>query len=137
MAITKSFKLAELIRHLTYDSTTDSITTAKSMSTKERTRGNATKTATTQFNLDTFAHATFRAAKYIIAMSRGSDFHSTEIMLVHDGSAVTLTQYGTLKDATIATFDADISGDNVRLRCTPASSSSSVIKFERILVDAY
>ncbi len=136
MAITKSFKLAELIRHLTYDSTTDSITTAKSMSTKERTRGNATKTATTQFNLDTFAHATFRAAKYIIAMSRGSDFHSTEIMLVHDGSAVTLTQYGTLKDATIATFDADISGDNVRLRCTPASSSSSVIKFERILVDA-
>tara|TARA_B100001250_G_C19371306_1_gene602085 strand:+ start:189 stop:599 length:411 start_codon:yes stop_codon:yes gene_type:complete len=136
MAITKSFKLAELIRHLSYDSTTDSITTAKSMSTKERTRGNATKTATTQFNLDTFAHATFRAAKYIIAMSRGSDFHSTEIMLVHDGSAVTLTQYGTLKDATIATFDADISGDNVRLRCTPASSSSSVIKFERILVDA-
>ena len=135
MAITKSFKLAELIRHLSYDSTTDSITTAKSMSTKERTRGNATKTATTQFNLDTFAHATFRAAKYIIAMSRGSDFHSTEIMLVHDGSAVTLTQYGTLKDATIATFDADISGDNVRLRCTPASSSSSVIKFERILVD--
>ena len=115
MAITKSFKLAELIRHLSYDSTTDSITTAKSMSTKERTRGNATKTATTQFNLDTFAHATFRAAKYIIAMSRGSDFHSTEIMLVHDGSAVTLTQYGTLKDATIATFDADISGDNVRL----------------------
>ena len=136
MAITKSFKLAELIRHLSYDSTTDSITTAKSMSTKERTRGNATKTATTQFNLDTFAHATFRASKYIIAMSRGSDFHSTEIMLVHDGSAVTLTQYGTLKDATIATFDADISGDNVRLRCTPASSSSSVIKFERILVDA-
>jgi len=136
MAITKSFKLAELIRHLSYDSTTDSITTAKSMSTKERTRGNATKTATTQFNLDTFAHASFRAAKYIIAMSRGSDFHSTEIMLVHDGSAVTLTQYGTLKDATIATFDADISGDNVRLRCTPASSSSSVIKFERILVDA-
>jgi len=136
MAITKSFKLAELIRHLSYDSTTDSITTAKSMSTKERTRGNATKTATTQFNLDTFAHATFRAAKYIIAMSRGSDFHSTEIMLVHDGSAVTLTQYGTLKDATIATFDAYISGDNVRLRCTPASSSSSVIKFERILVDA-
>ena len=136
MAITKSFKLAELIRHLSYDSTTDSITTAKSMSTKERSRGNATKTATTQFNLDTFAHATFRAAKYIIAMSRGSDFHSTEIMLVHDGSAVTLTQYGTLKDATIATFDADISGDNVRLRCTTASSSSSVIIFERILVDA-
>ena len=136
MAITNSFKLAELVRHLTYDSTTDSILTAKSMTSKDKSRGAATKTATTQFNLDTFAHASFRAAKYIVAMSRGSDFHSTEIMLVHDGSAVTITQYGTLKDASIATFDADISGDNVRLRCTPASVSSSVIKFERILVDA-
>ena len=136
MAITNSFKLAELVRHLTYDSSTDSILTAKSMTSKDKSRGAATKTATTQFNLDTFAHATFRAAKYIVAMSRGSDFHSTEIMLVHDGSVVTITQYGTLKDASIATFDADISGDNVRLRCTPASTSSSVIKFERILVDA-
>jgi hypothetical protein len=136
MAITNSFKLAELVRHLTYDSSTDSILTAKSMTSKDKSRGAATKTATTQFDLDTFAHASFRAAKYIVAMSRGSDFHSTEIMLVHDGSAVTITQYGTLKDASIATFDADISGDNVRLRCTPASTSSSVIKFERILVDA-
>ncbi len=136
MAITNSFKLAELVRHLSYDSTTDSILTTKSMTSKDKARGAATKSATTQFNLDTFAHASFRAAKYIVAMSRGSDFHSTEIMLVHDGSAVTITQYGTLKDASIATFDADISGDNVRLRCTPASASSSVIKFERILVDA-
>ncbi|SVA98195.1 uncharacterized protein METZ01_LOCUS151049 [marine metagenome] len=136
MAITNSFKLAELVRHLTYDSSTDSILTAKSMTSKDKSRGAATKTATTQFDLDTFAHASFRAAKYIVAMSRGSDFHSTEIMLVHDGSVVTITQYGTLKDASIATFDADISGDNVRLRCTPASTSSSVIKFERILVDA-
>ena len=69
-------------------------------------------------------------------MSRGTDFHSTEIMLVHDGSVVTLTAYGTLKDATLATFDAYISGANVRLRCTPASSDSTVIKFDRTLVDA-
>ncbi len=136
MAITNSFKLAELVRHLSYDSSTDSILTAKAMTSKASNRGAATKTATTQFDLDTFAHASFRAAKYIVAMSRGSDFHSTEIMLVHDGSVVTITQYGTLKDASIATFDADISGGNVRLRCTPASASSSVIKFERILVDA-
>ena len=136
MAITNSFKLAELIRHLTYDSTSDSITTTKSMTSKQKTRGATTKTATTQFNLDTFAHASFSAARYIVAMSRGSDFHSTEIMVVHDGSAVTITQYGTLKDASIATFDADISGSDVRLRCTPASNSSSVIKFERTLVDA-
>ena len=54
-------------------------------------------------------------------------------MIVHDGS-VTLTQYGTLKDTTLATFDADISGANLRLNA-PASNST-VIKFDRTLVDA-
>ena len=69
-------------------------------------------------------------------MTKGSDFHSTEVMLVHDGSTVTLTQYGTLKDSTLATIDADISGSNVRLLVTPSSATSTTIKFDRTLVDA-
>ena len=136
MAITKSFKLAELIRHIEYDSTNDVITATKSLERKNTKRSNVTKTSTSQFNLDTFAKASFRAARYIVAMSEGTNFHSTEFMLVHDGSVVTLTAYGTLKDTTLATFDADISGDNVRLLCTPASTNSTVIKFDRTLVDA-
>tara|TARA_Y100000590_G_scaffold465437_1_gene637765 strand:+ start:1405 stop:1815 length:411 start_codon:yes stop_codon:yes gene_type:complete len=136
MAISNSFKLAELIRHLTYNSTDDVIETTKKMHDKNSKRSSATKTSTSEFNLDTFAHASFRAARYIVAMSEGSNFHSTEIMLVHDGSTVTLTQYGTLLDTSLATFDADISGDNVRLKCTPASTNSTVIKFDRTLVDA-
>lgn len=136
MAISKSFKLAELIRHIEYDSTDDVIKTSKKTQDKNKKRGSETKTSTTQFSLDTFAHADFRAARYIVAMSEGTNFHSTEVMLVHDGSDVTLTQYGTLKDTNLATFDADISGANVRLRCTPASSNSTVIKFDRTLVDA-
>ena len=63
------------------------------------------KTSTTQFNLDTFAKADYRATRYIVAMSEGTNFHSTEVMLVHDGSDVTLTQYGTLKDTNLATFN--------------------------------
>ena len=136
MAISKSFKLAELIRHIEYDSTDDVIKTSKKTQDKNKKRGAETKTSTTQFNLDTFAHADYRAARYIVAMSEGTNFHSTEVMLVHDCSDVTLTQYGTLKDTNLATFDADITGANVRLRCTPASSNSTVIKFDRTLVDA-
>ena len=136
MPVSKSFKLAELIRHIEYDSTDDVIKTDKKTQDKNKKRGATTKTATTQFNLDTFAHADFRAARYIVAMSEGTNFHSTEIMLVHDGSTVTLTAYGTLKDTTLATFDADISGANLRLKCTPASSNSTVIKFDRTLVEA-
>ena len=38
MAITKSFKLAELIRHIEYDSTNDIITTNKGFKDKNKKR---------------------------------------------------------------------------------------------------
>ena len=134
MAITKAFKLAELIRHIEYDSTDDVIKTSKKTEDKNKKRGHQQRLQLLSLILILLLRIT--EARYIVAMSRGTDFHSTEIMLVHDGSVVTLTAYGTLKDATLATFDADISGANVRLRCTPASSDSTVIKFDRTLVDA-
>ena len=136
MAKTNSFKIAELIRGIQFDVDNDVITTSKNIDSKNKKVGSSTTTATTEFSLDTFAHATYRAARYIVAMSEGSNFHSTEIMLVHDGSTVTLTAYGTLKDTNLATFDADISGSDLRLRCTPASANSTVIKFDRTVVEA-
>ena len=132
-----SFKLAELIRVFQYDTVSDEISTTKTLGDKNKSKGDSTTTATTQVNLDTFAHASFRAARYVIAMSKGSDFHSTELMLIHDGTNVTLTAYGTLKSGSaLATFDADISGSDLRLRITPASSDSTVTKFDRTTVDA-
>tara|TARA_X000000950_G_scaffold258581_1_gene326209 strand:+ start:331 stop:741 length:411 start_codon:yes stop_codon:yes gene_type:complete len=136
MAKTNAFKIAELIRGIEFDVDNDVISTQKNINSKTKSRGNATRTATTEFALDTFAHADFRAARYVVAMSRGTDFHSTEIMLVHDGSVVTMTQYGTLKDNNLASFDADISGSTVRLLATPASNTSTTIKFDRVLVEA-
>jgi hypothetical protein len=136
MAKTNAFKIAELIRVFSYDTSNDEIVTDKKTRDKNTKRGNSTRTSTTEFSLDTFAKTDFRAARYIVAMSQGSDFHSTEVMLVHDGSAVTMTQYGTLKSSSLATFDADISGSDVRLLVTPASTSSTVIQFDRIVVDA-
>ena len=59
MAISKSFKLAELIRHIEYDSTDDVIKTSKRTQDKNKKRGAETKTSTTQFNLDTFAKADY------------------------------------------------------------------------------
>ena len=136
MAKTNSFKIAELIRGIQFDVDNDVITTSKNIDSKNKKVGSTTTTATTEISLDTFAHATYRAARYIVAMSEGSNFHSTEIMLVHDGSTVTLTAYGTLKDTNLATFAADISGSDLRLRCTPASTNSTVIKFDSSVVEA-
>jgi len=136
MAKTRGFELAELIRGIQFDVSNDVITTTKDIRSNGHTQGGSTTTAVTEVALDTFAHATYRAARYVVAMSQGSDFHSTEIVVVHDGSAVTLTQYGTLKSSNLASFDADISGSDVRLKVTPASGSSTVIKFDRTTVDA-
>ena len=136
MAKTNAFKIAELIRAITFDVDNDEIVTSKAIQSKNKKTGGITYTATTEVALDSFAHASYRAARYVIAMLEGSDFHSTEVVLVHDGSTVTMTQYGTLKSSSLATFDADISGDNVRLLITPASASSTIVKFDRTVVDA-
>ena len=136
MSRSKAFKLAELIRHMECDSTDDVIKTEKATQDKNKKRGSTSKSSTAEFNLDTFAKTDYRAARYIVAMSKGTSFHSTEIMMVHDGSSVELTQYGVLQDESLATFDADISGANVRLKCTPTSGSSTTIKFDRTVVEA-
>jgi len=137
MAKSNAFKIAELIRVLQYDTSAGVIESTLPLNDKNTTRSDTTTTATTQVNLDTFAHASYRAARYVVAMSSAGEFHSTEIMLVHDGSDVTLTQYGTLKSGSaLATFDADISGSDLRLRITPASTTSTVTKFVRTTVDA-
>ena len=136
MAKTNAFKIAELIRAITFDVANDEIVTTKAIQSKNKQTGGTTYTATTEVALDTFAHADFRAARYVIAMDEGTNFHSTEIMLVHDGSTVTMTAYGTLKDTNLATFDADINGANVRLLITPASANSTIVKFDRTVVDA-
>jgi len=134
MAKTNAFKIAELIRVFSYDTAGDVITTSKELDTKHRTSTAATYTSTSEVALDTFAHADFRAARYVVAMSEGSNYHSTEIVLVQDGSTVTMTQYGTLKNTSVASFDADISGSDLRLLITPASANSTTVKFHRTLV---
>ena len=62
---------------------------------KIKTKVRATKAATTQFNL-ILLQRNFEALGPIVAMSKRTNFHSTEIMMVHDGTSVDITQYGTL-----------------------------------------
>ena len=87
--------------------------------------------------MDTFAHATYTTARYIVSVTQGSDYHSTEIVISHDGSTADILEYGILKSGSdLATFAADISGANARLLITPASTSSTVFKFDRQLVES-
>ena len=96
----------------------------------------ATTTTTSQSNIDTFSATTFRSAQYQIQITRGSLYHVTSVNLVHDGSTVYMTEFGTIKtsETSLASFDADINSGNVRLRGTPSSSDSTVFKILRTLI---
>ena len=101
--------------------------------------GTGTSSSTSVFSLDTFAHATFRSAKYFVQItnSTDSDYQALEIVLFHDGSTVYLTQYASIFDnGAQAAFDADINGSDLRLRVTPASGDTMAYKFVRTTIEA-
>ena len=94
----------------------------------------ATTTTTSESNIDTFDASIFRSAQYQIQITRGSLYHVTTLNVLHDGTDVYLSEFGTIKTgSSLATFDADINSGNVRVRATPAFSSSTVFKISKTL----
>ena len=95
-------------------------------------------TTTANQIIDTFAKASYRTTKYIAQIEHDSDnkYHSEEILLTHNGSAVAMTTYAQLLlDSNLGTFDADIVGADVRLKFTPTYTNTSV-KLKVIRTDA-
>lgn len=77
--------------------------------------------------VDSFAAATFRCVKYLIQVTSGSDFQVSEILSVHDGTTVYLTEYASIATGSeLATFDSDISSNNVRLLVDPVNNATTI-----------
>ena len=88
-----------------------------------------TVASTSATTIATHAAATYRTVKYLVQCTQGTDYHSTEINLIHDGTTVYITEYGTLFDnASLATFNATISSGNILLQITPGSATSMPVK---------
>jgi len=98
-----------------------------------------TSLGTTIGDIDTWAKASYRSAKYVISIKdvTNSEYQSSEVLIVHDGTTSYLTEYGQLHTGTnpLVTFTTDISGANVRLRGTGISANNNV-KVIRTLVEA-
>ena len=96
---------------------------------------NTTTSATTEATIDTFTATAFRSCRYTVQVTNSTDstYHTTELLLVHDGTTPGITEFGTIFTgaAAEATFDADISSGSVRLRATPASTDSMTFKVIR------
>ena len=57
----------------------------------------STKTSTSEASVDTFTAATYRSAQYQIQVTRGSQYHVTTMNLLHDGTNVYMSEFGTIK----------------------------------------
>jgi hypothetical protein len=87
--------------------------------------------------VDSFAKATYRSAKYLIQITdnTNSEYHATELLLVHNGANVFSTEYGTVfSNSSLGTVTADIATDNVRVLVAPTTANST-IKTQRITLE--
>jgi hypothetical protein len=91
-------------------------------------------------NLDTWAVADYRGAKYFISINNTTtnEVSSTEVMVIHDDTNAFITEYNTVitnaESTPLATFTADISGGNVRLRGANGTAGTCRITMYRILL---
>lgn len=88
-------------------------------------------TTTTSSNqvLDSFAASTFRTAKYLVQVhdTINNHYHASEILIVHNGTTAYITEYAIVfSNASLASFDADISGGQVRLLVTPINTTNTI-----------
>lgn len=100
--------------------------------------GALTTAAVTLVDLDSWAAATFRSAKYVIQAvdTVTGNIYMTEVLVAKDNSNnVYITEYGTMASGSnIITLSADYDGStNIRLRVTPASTNSTQMKFRAII----
>ena len=80
----------------------------------------------------TLAGATYRSAKLEISIkdATASEYESTEVLMVHNGSTTSITEYGTIftGSAALGTISATYSGSNVLIQYTRTGSNTHVVK---------
>lgn len=88
----------------------------------------ATTTSTTQTALGSYAAATSLGIEITVIATDtvATERTITKLLVTHDGTTAVATQYGEVNTATaVASYDVDISGSNVRLLATAASTNST------------
>lgn len=101
------------------------------------TTATATTTSTSQAAIASFSATTYGSAEVVVTAKDGTARHITKFLIVHTGSAASHTEYGTVQTgSSLATFDVDINGGNVRVLATPASTNSTVFNVVMTLIDA-
>ena len=89
--------------------------------------------------VDSFAKATYRSAKYLVQVTQGSKYTTSEVLLAHDGTDSYMSEYAVIElgaSRIPMTVSTSISGSNVLLRVTitDAASTNATVKVARTLI---
>ena len=90
--------------------------------------------------VDSWAHASYRGAKYYVSVNNTTtnEVQNCELLVVHNGSDAFITEYNKFStnsgNTELATFSADISGSDVRLRGANGTAGTCRITMYRILL---
>jgi hypothetical protein len=88
-------------------------------------------TSSATITLDQFAKTAVNTVEYLIQIKNTPNptwIHSTKIMVLHDGTDVYMSEYATLfTNKLLGSFTVDMSGNNVRLRYTPAFDNNDYL----------
>lgn len=92
----------------------------------------------TAVTVDTWSSSTFRSAKYVVSVSRGTDaWQTTEILVIHGlGTAYMHDTSVFTTAAPIMNFDTTISGGNVLLQATGTTAANHTVKVHRLYLTA-
>ena len=83
-------------------------------------------TATTQVSIDQYASGQFKSVEYMVTAKSGSDIDVTKILAIDTGSDFLGTEFGRITSGSeLATYEIDNASGLSRLRCTPASATST------------
>lgn len=98
----------------------------------------ATTSGAVQITVDSFTTSAYRTAHYIVQVTdnTNSQYHSTQIMLIHDGTSVYKTEYNEIYTvALLGSFDANITGGVLSLQFTPTAATNKTLRMIRTAVN--
>ena len=123
--------VVEVVSHSTLAIVQSNVSTNNvTLGTSASISSNSLTTSTTaQQNVDAFSTSSFRSASYFVQVTDNTNnqYHAQNITLVHNGSAVSMAEFGAVYTAnSLATFDATISSGMVYLQVTPVTANSTI-----------
>ncbi len=96
-------------------------------------------TVNTVTTVDSFDKTVYRTAKYLVQVTQGSKYTTSEVLLAHDGTDSFMSEYAIIElgaSRIPMTVSTSISGSNVLLRVTitDAASTNATVKVARTLI---